>query len=214
MYEIDPDPKWYDTAKDIVDFLIDHERDNKGFYPSGTGDEGRWNQERTGTAPPARVSMMSQAAAADAILRFAYLEAHKRLPVGTYKITSVIRGRALSARGSELSTSDYAGRPDQQWALTVDHDGSYSLTSLMNNVPMAVVGCSYSKGAHLQLSSASPGDCTKFRIADLGNGQSKIFHKVAKVIDAGISAQNDSPVYLWAAANVVNQRWVFERLRE
>jgi hypothetical protein len=75
LYENDPDPKWYNAAKDIVNFLIDHTRDKKGFYPTGSSAEfGRWDLVRTTQDPPETITMMSQACAANAILRFAYLE--------------------------------------------------------------------------------------------------------------------------------------------
>lgn len=78
LYDYDPDPKWYNAAKDIVDFLIDHTRDNKGFYPTGSEAEtGKWNLVRTNLDPPETIAMMSQACAANAILRFAYLDLNK-----------------------------------------------------------------------------------------------------------------------------------------
>lgn len=79
LYDYDPDTKWYNAAKDIVDFLIDHARDNKGFYPTGADAEnGRWDLVRKNSNPPETITMMSQACAANAILRFAYLDLNRQ----------------------------------------------------------------------------------------------------------------------------------------
>ncbi|MCL2651310.1 MAG: T9SS type A sorting domain-containing protein, partial [Candidatus Azobacteroides sp.] len=72
LYEQDPDPKWYNAAKDIVDFLIDKSRDKRGFYPAG--DKGTWNRVGTNVYPLKTINTISQACAAHAILRFAYLD--------------------------------------------------------------------------------------------------------------------------------------------
>ena len=68
---------WYNDAKDIVDFLLDHARDTAGWFPNGTTSTGRWNIVRTGNPPDAKVTVITQAAAAAAILDFAYTDIHK-----------------------------------------------------------------------------------------------------------------------------------------
>jgi hypothetical protein len=74
LHDVDPDPKWLDAAQDIVNFIIDNSRDTSGYYPNGASNVGAWNLVRTGTAAPSTVDMMSQAAAANAILRVAWCE--------------------------------------------------------------------------------------------------------------------------------------------
>jgi MYXO-CTERM domain-containing protein len=74
LHGVDPDPKWFDAARDIVDFIIKNGRDTAGYYPNGAGSDGTWNIVRTGKAPPSSVAMMPQAAAANAILRVAWCE--------------------------------------------------------------------------------------------------------------------------------------------
>lgn len=83
LYDYDPDAvqkqKWYNAARDICDFLIDKSRDNKrGLYPTGSdAAQGRWSLDRRQMSPPESITMMSQACAANALLRFAYLDLNK-----------------------------------------------------------------------------------------------------------------------------------------
>ena len=77
MYQIDHDMAWYNDAKDIVDFLLNNARDTAGWFPDGTTSTGRWNIVRTGNPPDAKVTVITQAAAAAAILEFAYTDIHK-----------------------------------------------------------------------------------------------------------------------------------------
>jgi hypothetical protein len=92
MYEKDPDPKWYDAAKDIVNFLIEHTRDKNGFYPTGsTAEFGKWDLERTNTNSPETITFMSQACAANAILQFAHLDLNKENSSGVRNSTQANR---------------------------------------------------------------------------------------------------------------------------
>lgn len=88
MYDNDPNLKWYNAAKDIVDFLIGHTRDKNGFYPTGsTAEQGKWDLERTNTDSPETITFMSQACAANAILQFAYLDLNKDTSSGVHNST-------------------------------------------------------------------------------------------------------------------------------
>lgn len=87
LYLIDGDIKWYNKAKAIVDFLIQQNRDRYGWYANGVpgdGSEGggetdpgadTWADNRTGNARPAdsEVKLVTQSAAAAALLEFAYI---------------------------------------------------------------------------------------------------------------------------------------------
>ncbi|RPD45245.1 T9SS C-terminal target domain-containing protein [Hymenobacter sediminis] len=71
FYEVDRNVKWLNAARNIVDYLIDYNRDQLGYYPSSYNDsDGTWNQDRRYLFP-ASVNMMGQACAAAAILRVA-----------------------------------------------------------------------------------------------------------------------------------------------
>ena len=77
LYQIDGNIVWYNDAKDIVDFLLNNSRDTAGWFPDGTTSAGDWNIVRTGNPPDATVTVLTQAAAASAILEFAYIDIHK-----------------------------------------------------------------------------------------------------------------------------------------
>jgi len=71
FYEVDHNAKWLDTARNIVDYLIDYGRDQLGYYPGSYSDaDGTWNLDRRYLFPNT-VQMMGQACAAAAILRVA-----------------------------------------------------------------------------------------------------------------------------------------------
>ncbi|HEY6915527.1 MAG TPA: RICIN domain-containing protein [Paludibacter sp.] len=219
MYEIDRDLKWYNAAKDICDFLIDKSRDLKGYYPDGPNDSGYWNDVRTNTAAPATVSMMSQACAANAILRFAYLDLNKPLAKGIYKIVNVASNKALSvkspntiANGSIITTNDFADKKSQKWMLDIDNTGNYTLKSFENGSSVAVKNCSPVDGNTLEIDSNLVGDCTKFKIESIGSGQYKLAQKAGKSVDAGVTSQNDDAVFLAVPADVASQKWTIERL--
>lgn len=219
MYEIDRDLKWYNAAKDICDFLIDKSRDSKGYYPDGPNDSGYWNEVRTYMAAPATVSMMSQACAANAILRFAYLDLNKPLAKGVYKITNVASNKSLSVKspdttsnGSQLTTTDFTDNKSQKWVLDIDHAGNYTLKSFENGSTVGVKDCSLIDGNTLEIDSNLVGDCAKFKIESIGNGQYKIAHKAGKSIDGGTTLQNDEAVFLAVPADVASQKWTIERL--
>lgn len=220
MYEADRDLKWYNAAKDICDFLIDKSRDAKGYYPDGTDAQGYWNTVRTGNTAPDNVGMMSQACAANALLRFAYLDLHMPLAKGIYKITNVGTGKALSVKnsgtvqnGSRITTCDFSDNKTQKWYLDADNAGVYSFRSVENNALIGVKGCTYDNGNVLELNSVAAGDCAKFPFEKTATGQYKIFQKGGKALDAGTTNQNDDSVFLATPADIASQKWIVERLQ-
>lgn len=71
FYEATGEKRYFDVARNIVDFLIEFGKDSRGYYPSDYDDKfGRWNLDQRGNAP-ATYLMMGEAAAASAILRVA-----------------------------------------------------------------------------------------------------------------------------------------------
>jgi hypothetical protein len=215
MFEADRDLKWYNAAKDICDFLIDKSRDLKGYYPDGTDAQGYWNTVRTNTAAPETVGMMSQACAANALLRFAYLDLHMPLAKGIYKITNVGTGKSLSvkATGSTITTADFGDRKTQKWYLDADNAGVYSFRSVENNAVISVKDCTYDNGNTLEVNLAATGDCAKFPFEKTTNGQYKLFQKGGKALDAGTTNLNDDPVFLATPADIASQKWIVERLQ-
>jgi hypothetical protein len=90
LYLLDNDVTWYNTAKGLVDFLIASNRDRYGWYANGVpgdGDQGEtdddpsaaagtWAEDRSGNTRPAddKARLITQAAAAAALLQFAYID--------------------------------------------------------------------------------------------------------------------------------------------
>ncbi len=75
VYEMDHNATYFDEAKSIIDFLLNNNRDTAGYFSNGTsGAASDWNQIRTGHAPDATTTLLTQSAAAAAILEFAYID--------------------------------------------------------------------------------------------------------------------------------------------
>jgi hypothetical protein len=89
LYLIDGNVKWYNKAKSLVDFLIGPGRDKFSWFANGApndgdgsddsdplGLDGTWAEDRHATNRPAdaTVRLLTQSAAAAAILEFAYID--------------------------------------------------------------------------------------------------------------------------------------------
>jgi hypothetical protein len=90
LYLQDGNVAWYNAAKGLVDFLIASNKDRYGWYANGVpgdGDTGEtdddptvaagtWAEVRTGATRPAddKARLITQAAAAAALLEFAYID--------------------------------------------------------------------------------------------------------------------------------------------
>ncbi|NYT41464.1 hypothetical protein HZY97_11900 [Sphingomonas sp. R-74633] len=90
LYLLDNDVTWYNSAKSLVDFLIASNKDRYGWYANGvpgdgdtgetdgdpSGLAGTWAEDRTGNTRPAdtQARLITQAAAAAALLQFAYID--------------------------------------------------------------------------------------------------------------------------------------------
>jgi hypothetical protein len=89
LYIIDRNVKWYNKAKGIVDFIIGPGRDKFNWFANGApndgegsdegdplGLDGTWAEDRDDPSRPAdaKVRLLTQSAAAAAILQFAYID--------------------------------------------------------------------------------------------------------------------------------------------
>ena len=217
MYEIDRDLKWYYAAKNICDFLIDKSRDKAGYYPDGASGSGNWNVVRTNDAPNEKVGMMSQACAANALLRFAYVDLDMPLSKGVYRITNQANGKVVSQLSSEnanggryvaLSTDEKL--KSQKWLLSVDHSGKYTIISVENSASVSVENCEYNNAARIETNTLAGGDCVKFSIEKADDGFYKILHKSGKALAFDATA-NDALV-LADPTETELQKWKVERL--
>jgi hypothetical protein len=59
-------------AQKIIDYILANSRDTAGWFPSGTDTDGKWDYVRTGSAPDSTTTLLTQSAAAAAILEFAW----------------------------------------------------------------------------------------------------------------------------------------------
>ena len=81
LYEATGDLAWHAYAKDIVGFLVTYGKDSQGWYPSDEDDaKGDWNLDRRQVLP-GTIFIMGQSAAAAAILRVAFHEAHPTVAI-------------------------------------------------------------------------------------------------------------------------------------
>ncbi|MBN1411086.1 MAG: hypothetical protein JW969_09590 [Spirochaetales bacterium] len=69
--------KYKNAVKDICDYLMNHGKDNGGYYPTRDMD---WTVDRHGKNSPATVDLQSQVSAAAALLCYAYLDIYGHLP--------------------------------------------------------------------------------------------------------------------------------------
>lgn len=77
LYRLDPDPTtkdgWYNDAQGILSFLLSQARDTAGYFPNTTSADGYWDVVRNTHGADSNITLITQAAAASAILQFATL---------------------------------------------------------------------------------------------------------------------------------------------
>jgi hypothetical protein len=59
-------------AKSIIDYILANSKDTAGWFPNGTTSTGDWDYVRTGSAPDDSTTLLTQSAAAAAIMEFAW----------------------------------------------------------------------------------------------------------------------------------------------
>jgi hypothetical protein len=75
VYMVDHNVQYFNDAQSIIDFLLNNNRDTAGYFSNGTGAAtSDWDSVRTGQPPDADTTLLTQSAAAAAILEFAYVE--------------------------------------------------------------------------------------------------------------------------------------------
>ena len=74
IYMIDRNVTYFNDAQSIINFLLANNRDTAGYFGNGTTSSGDWNVIRTGQPPDADTTLLTQSAAAAAILEFAYVD--------------------------------------------------------------------------------------------------------------------------------------------
>lgn len=75
LYKTDHNVTYFNEAKSIIDSILNNNRDTAGYFSNGTGTPtSAWSTVRTGQPPDADTTLLTQSAAAAAILEFAYIQ--------------------------------------------------------------------------------------------------------------------------------------------
>ena len=134
---------------------------------------------------------------------------YKVLNSATNKCLSVIASKT-NADAAEITTATYQTATYQQWKITADSLGFYTLAPVSTNFNIGNDSCHTDNDTQIKQFSAAKGDCQKYYMIDLGLGLYQICAKnTTKVIAAKLVATNDIPVYLWEKADQANQKWKF-----
>ena len=105
LYETDHNVTYFNEAKSIVDFILNNNRDTAGYFSNGTnGPSSDWNSIRTGQPPDADTTLLTQSAAAAAVLEFAYIELNYPPTLGSVNLQASVALTTTSTGYSETLT--------------------------------------------------------------------------------------------------------------
>ncbi|MBS1792076.1 MAG: RICIN domain-containing protein [Acidobacteria bacterium] len=132
---------------------------------------------------------------------------------GRYQIQSVVSGHFLDLRRDDNSTlQQWSGSraPNQQWDFEDAGNGYFYIRSVESGRILEVTG-SRDGSAVIAKGQQVGRDNQKFRVVDVGNGQSMIVAKNGKVLDLpnGARAEGQS-LQVWGEHRRDNQRFVFK----
>ena len=134
---------------------------------------------------------------------------YKVLNSATNKCLSVIASKT-NADAAEITTATYQTATYQQWKITADSLGFYTLAPLNTNFNIGNDSCHTDNDTKIKQFTVVKGDCQKYYMIDLGLGMYQICAKnTTKAMAAKLVATNDIPVYLWEKADQANQKWKF-----
>lgn len=130
---------------------------------------------------------------------------------GTRTFTS--GGKALddpassSTSGTQLITWTPHGGANQQWRLTLNADGSYTMVNGSSSLCADVAGGSTTAGAAVVQATCNGGDGQRWLIASLGAGDYSVTNKKSALLLTTASGADGSPVSQQVAAASAYQRW-------
>ena len=105
LYEVDRNVTYFNEAKSIIDYILNNNRDTAGYFSNGTsGPASNWNTVRTGQPPDADTTLLTQSAAAAAILEFAYVDLNYPPTPGSVDLQTSMALATTSAGYSETLT--------------------------------------------------------------------------------------------------------------
>jgi hypothetical protein len=139
--------------------------------------------------------------------------AHAFAGKGRYQMQSVVSGHFLDLRREDNSTLQQwsgSGALNQQWDFEDAGGGYFYIRSVESGRVLEVSGSR--DGSRVVATGQQTGrDSQKFRVVDVGSGQSMIVARNGKVIDLPNNARNEGQsLQLWREQRGDNQRFVFK----
>ncbi|MFG2149494.1 family 20 glycosylhydrolase [Streptomyces sp. NPDC048696] len=130
---------------------------------------------------------------------------------GTRTLTA--GGKALddpassTSSGTQLITWTPHGGPNQQWQLTLNSDGSYTLVNGASRLCADVAGGSASAGAAVVQATCTGGDSQRWQITALGAGGYSVVDKASSLVLTTASGTDGSLVTQQPADGSAFQQW-------
>jgi hypothetical protein len=118
LYVTDHNITYFNEAKSIVDFILNNNRDTAGYFSNGTNNPtSDWNTVRTGQPPDADTTLLTQSAAAAAVLQFAYVDLNYPPTLGSVNLLTTMALTATSTGYSDTLTVTNKGTAVAQTVL-------------------------------------------------------------------------------------------------
>ncbi|WP_330328580.1 family 20 glycosylhydrolase [Streptomyces sp. NBC_00536] len=130
---------------------------------------------------------------------------------GTRTLTAA--GKALddpassTASGTQLITWTPHGGPNQQWQLSLNTDGTYTLANALSHLCVDVAGGSTGAGAAVVQATCTGGDSQHWLFTALGGGEYAVTGKKSALLLTTASAADGSPVSQQPSGGSGAQRW-------
>lgn len=132
-----------------------------------------------------------------------------------YNMVMDVCGGTSAVQGAKVIQWGFHGGANQQWKITRQTDGSYTLQSLLpSGYLMDVTGASTSNGAEIIQWPSNNGENQKWIIAANGDGTVTIQSKNSGyVLDVyGGQKTAGTKIIQWASHGGANQKWILESL--
>lgn len=130
---------------------------------------------------------------------------------GTRTLTA--GGKALddpassSTSGTQLITWTPHGGPNQQWRLTLNTDGTYTMVNGSSNLCADISAGSTASGAAAVQATCTGSDSQRWQIAGLGSGEYTVANRKSGLLLTTASGTDGSLVSQQSAAGSAYQRW-------
>lgn len=128
-----------------------------------------------------------------------------------------VEGGVYSTQGTKVIQWNYHGDVNQQWLLTLQADGSYTIRSMLSTgYLMDVTGASLLKGAEVIQWPANGGENQQWLILENGDGTVTLKSKKSGlVLDVyGGLKTAGTKIIQWESHGGSNQKWVLESLEK